>query len=88
MEFKLTPKDKERIKGSIREKYKKVAVSPEGLFQYPTGTAGLTTLDYDSEFVRALSESVAATYWGWEILSGWVRFIKEKRCWMWDVEPV
>ncbi len=47
MENELTSRDKERIEESIRGKYAKVAVSPEGLFRYPTGLAGLRTLNYD-----------------------------------------
>jgi hypothetical protein len=44
VENELTPQDKERIEASIREKYLKAAASPEGLFRYPTGRAGLEAL--------------------------------------------
>jgi hypothetical protein len=33
---RLTSQDKQRIEEGIREKYVKVAVSPEGLFRYPS----------------------------------------------------
>ena len=64
MENELTCQDKQRIEESIRQKYLKAAASPEGLFQYPTGRAGLEALDYASDMVRDLPEAVAASYCG------------------------
>ena len=64
MENELTPQDKQRIEASIRGKYLKVAASPEGLFRYPTGRAGLEALDYAPDMVRDLPEPVAAAYCG------------------------
>lgn len=64
MENELTCQDKQRIEESIRQKYLKAAVSPEGLFQYPTGRAGLQALDYAPDMVRDLPEAVAASYCG------------------------
>ena len=64
MENELTHQDKQRIEESIRGKYLKVAASPEGLFRYPTGRAGLEALDYSPEMVRGLPEPVAASYCG------------------------
>ncbi len=61
---RLTSQDKQRIEEGIREKYVKVAVSPEGLFHYPTGRAGLEALRYDPKLIRALPEPVAAAYCG------------------------
>ena len=60
----LTSQDKKRIEESIRGKYAKVAVSPEGLFKYPTGLAGLKALDYNPEIIQALPATVAASYCG------------------------
>ncbi len=60
----MTRQDKQRIEESIRGKYVKVAASPEGLFRYPTGRAGLEALDYDPDMVRDLPEPVAASYCG------------------------
>ena len=60
----LTFQDKKRIKESIRSKYAKVARSPEGLFKYPTGQAGLRALNYDSKIIQTLPEAVAASYCG------------------------
>jgi arsenite methyltransferase len=64
MENELTHQDKQRIEESIRGKYLKVAASPEGLFRYPTGRAGLEALDYGPDMVRGLPEPVAASYCG------------------------
>lgn len=64
MELKLAPEDKKRIEKSIRQKYTKVASSPEGHFNYPTGRAGLEALAYDSERIEALTESIVASYCG------------------------
>jgi SAM-dependent methyltransferase len=64
MENDLTAQDKQRIEESIRGKYLKVAASPEGLFRYPTGRAGLEALSYDLDVVRDLPASVAAAYCG------------------------
>ncbi len=64
MENELTRQDKQRIEASIRGKYLKVAASPEGLFRYPTGRAGLEALNYAPDLVRGLPEPVAAAYCG------------------------
>ncbi len=62
--MKLTTKDRKRIEESIQQKYVKVATSPEGLFQYPTGRAGLEALNYDSEIIQTLPDSVTTSYCG------------------------
>jgi arsenite methyltransferase len=64
MDAELTRQDQQRIEESIREKYIKVAGSPEGLFRYPTGRAGLEALGYDPIILRALPAPVAASYCG------------------------
>ena len=64
MENELTRQDRQRIEESIRQKYLKAAASPEGLFRYPTGRAGLEALDYAPDMVRDLPEAVAASYCG------------------------
>lgn len=61
---RATPQDKQRIEESIWGKYLKVAASPEGLFRYPTGRAGLEALGYNQDMVRGLPEAVAAAYCG------------------------
>jgi arsenite methyltransferase len=64
MEIQLTSKDKKRIEESILGKYGTVAVSPEGLFKYPTGLAGLKALNYNPEIIQVLPTTVAASYCG------------------------
>jgi arsenite methyltransferase len=64
MDAGLTLQDQKRIEESIKGKYAKVAVSPEGLFRYPTGRAGLETLHYDPQIIQDLPESVVAAYCG------------------------
>jgi len=64
METKFSSDERERIREGIREKYKKVAVSPEGKFSYPSGRAGLEGQKYDPEILRALPEDVLASYCG------------------------
>jgi len=64
MANELTPQDKQRIEAGIRGKYLKVAASPEGLFRYPTGRAGLEALDYTPDMIRDLPEPMAAAYCG------------------------
>lgn len=64
MELQISQKDKERIEAGIRDKYTKVASSPEGLFKYPTGRAGLEILRYNPALIQSLSESVTSSYCG------------------------
>ncbi len=52
METTFTPEDRRRIKAGIGEKYRKVAISPEGAFKYPTGRAGLEGQSYDRRSPR------------------------------------
>ncbi len=64
MEVDLNIQEKQKIEEGLREKYSKVAVSPEGQFRYPTGRAGLEALKYDPEILRSLPEAVSAIYCG------------------------
>jgi len=64
MENVFTPEDRKRIKKGITGKYRKVAVNPEGSFNYPTGRAGLEGQNYDSEILKAIPEEVLAFYCG------------------------
>jgi len=64
MESAFTPKDRRRIREGIGEKYRKVAISPEGSFKYPTGRAGVEGQGYDSEIIDAIPEEVIASYCG------------------------
>ncbi len=64
METKFNSDERKRIREGIGEKYKRVAVSPEGKFSYPTGRAGLEGQKYDPEVIRSLPEDVLASYCG------------------------
>ena len=64
METKFNSDERKRIREGIDEKYKRVAISPEGNFSYPTGQAGLEGQKYDSEVLRTLPENVLASYCG------------------------
>ncbi len=64
MDVELTPQERQWIEESIRRKYVKVAVSPEGQFRYPIGRAGLEALHYDPDLIRLLPESVTASHCG------------------------
>lgn len=60
----FTPEDTERISEGIRQKYVKVAVSPEGNFRYPTGRAGLEGQNYDRRIIDSLPDDVLASFCG------------------------
>ena len=64
MEPILTSEDKQKIETGIREKYAKVAGSPEGLFKYPTGKAGLEALGYDPGILKTLPENILDSFCG------------------------
>ena len=60
----LNEKDREQINAGIREKYHKVAISPEGQFKYLTGKEGLKKLGYDNQIIEDLPNSVADSFCG------------------------
>jgi arsenite methyltransferase len=60
----ITLDDLKKIEAGIRDKYIKVAESPEGLFKYPTGRAGMEALKYDPEWIGALPPAVVSSYCG------------------------
>ena len=64
MEMEFSSQEKNKIYKGIRKKYKRVAKKPDGLFKYPTGKAGLEALQYDPEILKALPETVTASYCG------------------------
>lgn len=64
METEISQKDIEQIIEGIRNKYSRVADSPEGQFQYPTGRAGLHALKYDAGLIDKLPDKVADSYCG------------------------
>lgn len=64
METKFNSDERKRIREGIDEKYKKVAISPEGKFSYPTGRAGLEGQKYDPGILKTLPEDALACYCG------------------------
>lgn len=64
MDFQITTSDLKKIETGIREKYIKVAKSPEGQFKYPTGKKGLEALYYDKTMIDKLPDAVASSYCG------------------------
>ena len=64
METKFSPNERRQIQQGLKEKYKVVAINPEGKFRYPTGRAGLEGQKYDPEILGALPEEVLASYCG------------------------
>ncbi len=64
MEARFNSEERKRIREGIKEKYKEVAISPEGKFSYPTGRAGLEGQKYDPEILKSLPEDVLVSYCG------------------------
>lgn len=60
----LSKIDKNKIEAGINDKYSKVAETPEGQFNYPTGRSGLKALSYDPLLIEKLPESPTASYCG------------------------
>jgi SAM-dependent methyltransferase len=60
----FTGEERQWIEEGIRGKYAKASVTPEGLFRYPTGRAGLEAVKYDSNVIRDLPEAAVASYCG------------------------
>lgn len=64
METRFNAEEAKRIREGINEKYRRVAISPEGNFNYPTGQAGLEGQKYDPRVLRKLPKNVLASYCG------------------------
>jgi len=60
----FSPEETDRITEGIKQKYAKVAISPEGSFRYPTGRAGLEGQNYDQNVINSLPEDVLASFCG------------------------
>ncbi len=54
----------DRIREGITEKYRKVAVSPAGLFRYPTGEESARALGYTPERVAAIPRAIRERFVG------------------------
>ena len=55
---------RKKIEESLRQKYVRVALTPEGNFRYPTGIAGLEAQDYDREILEKIPVEVLASHCG------------------------
>lgn len=64
MQFASIPPKQESIEEALLKRFRQAAVSPQGLFAYPTGRQGLQALDYPADFMGALPDSVAQCYCG------------------------
>lgn len=49
---------------AILERFRRAAVSPQGLFSYPTGPEGLAALGYDATLLARLPAEIQACYCG------------------------
>lgn len=52
------------IRDGIAQKYRKVAVSPEGLFRYPTGEASTRHLGYPPDLLAAIPAAIRERFVG------------------------
>lgn len=52
------------IEQELLKRFRLAAVSPEGLFSYPTGRQGLSALGYPEELLQSLPERVVQCYCG------------------------
>ncbi len=64
MEARFNSDERKRIREGISAKYNKVAITPEGNFNYPTGWAGLEGQKYNPDVLRELPKDVLASYCG------------------------
>jgi len=64
METNIAQDDLDKIEAGIREKYSKVAQTPEGQFKYPTGQKGLEALQYDKVLIDRLPDAAISSYCG------------------------
>lgn len=64
MRTMVSDEDRKKIENGLQKKYSKVAITPEGNFQYPTGEAGLKGQNYSSEILKNLPQDVLFSYCG------------------------
>jgi len=64
MQALINNEDLTKIQKGIRDKFSKVAINPEGLFNYPTGRNGLKKLEYKEEIIEKIPEEVISSYCG------------------------
>ena len=60
----MDAEDRKKIDEGLRKKYSRVAVNPQGNFQYLTGEAGLRGQNCDRDILKNLPKDVLASYCG------------------------
>lgn len=60
----LSAQELTAISSGVKEKYTQVAVNPAGLFNYPTGKEGLTSLGYDLNVLSAFPDQLFNSFCG------------------------
>ena len=61
MKTQLNKEELTKIQQGIRDKFSKVAISPDGHFKYPTGKKGLEKLEYEDELINKLPDQVISS---------------------------
>jgi len=64
MQSGQSPAQPSLIEQELLKRFRLAAVSPDGLFSYPTGRQGLIALHYPEELVASLSERIVQCYCG------------------------
>ena len=64
MERELTVQEKSLIRNKVQEKYVRVAKSPEGCFNFPTGKEGLEKQRYPSDIIHDFPEPILDSFCG------------------------
>ncbi len=59
-----TPVDPEALRADVREKYREVALQPDGAFHFHTGRKLAALLDYDEDVVDALPDRAVESFAG------------------------
>ncbi len=60
----MTPEEVASVRGGIVDKYRQVAVSPLGLFRYPTGEASAKGLGYPAHLLAVIPPTVRERFVG------------------------
>ncbi|HWR02539.1 MAG TPA: methyltransferase domain-containing protein [Humidesulfovibrio sp.] len=64
MQFDTIPQKQKSIEEALSQRFRQAAVSPDGLFAYPTGREGLRALAYPPDFIDSLLDEAAQCYCG------------------------
>ena len=60
----ISTEDRQKIAKELRQKYARVAITPEGSFRYPTGEVGLHGQGYSPELLKRFHPDVLSFYCG------------------------